>query len=430
MEVIDSKLNLPRPKNILRGIKRVYNIKYAPSGFYANKNTNIIFDINSNSTDYIDLAKCKLRVSFKIKNNDGSLLNDAVPLNGTPDKRDFVASVNLALHSLFRQVDLTINQQLVNSGTGSNHGYKAYIDALLDTEQQIAETSMKCEMFEVDNPKSMHSEWLNNPGFVDRYQYTSGSRNCVVEGPLRMDLSRQNKLIPPNVRLGLKLYPAEDGFRLITSSDKKTYKVEINNVSLDICYVELEEEISGILTETLKKEPALYFLNNTEFKTFNIDNGLYRFTTDNICQAATPTRIIVGMVDSEAYNGSFKLNPYNFENFNVSQIELMRNGLALPSEPLKMDFKSGDFLDGYKTLFYGNNKCLITPEGFKSGYCLYVFNLQPHVQEDVFCKNPILGGLRLNILFNTALTKKITLLVYGIYNQCLQLHCNGSINYI
>ena len=59
MEVIDSKLNLPSPKNILRGIKRVYYIKYAPSGFYANKNTNIIFDINSNSTDYIDLAKCR-----------------------------------------------------------------------------------------------------------------------------------------------------------------------------------------------------------------------------------------------------------------------------------------------------------------------------------------------------------------------------------
>ena len=49
---------------------------------------------------------------------------------------------------------------------------------------------------------------------------------------MRLDLSRQKKLIPPNVRLGLKLYPAEDSFRLITSSDEKTYKLEIKDVSL------------------------------------------------------------------------------------------------------------------------------------------------------------------------------------------------------
>ena len=118
-----------------------------------------------------------------------------------------MAPVNLALHSLFRQVDLTINQQLVNSGTGSNHGYKAYIDALLDTDKQIAETFMKCEMFEVDTPTSMHAEWLNNPGFVDRYQYTSGSRNCVVEGPLSMDLSRQKKTNTAQCPIRFKTVP-------------------------------------------------------------------------------------------------------------------------------------------------------------------------------------------------------------------------------
>ena len=38
-------------------------------------------------------------------------------------------------------------------------------------------------------------------------------------------------------------------------------------------------------------------------------------------QGEVPSRLVVGMVRSQAYNGDYNLNPYHFEHFNVSNID-------------------------------------------------------------------------------------------------------------
>ena len=60
-------------------------------------------------------------------------------------------------------------------------------------------------------------------------------------------------------------------------------------------------------------------------------------------QGEVPSRLVVGMVKSQAFNGDNNLNPYHFEHFDVSNIGFFVNGeskfLDLPSnELLKMEF--------------------------------------------------------------------------------------------
>ena len=80
----------------------------------------IEFDVTASGDDYLDLANSFLCVRAKITrvNNDDLDANDAV------------GPVNNFLHSLFSQVDVSLNGTLITSSTNT-YAYRAYIETLL-----------------------------------------------------------------------------------------------------------------------------------------------------------------------------------------------------------------------------------------------------------------------------------------------------------
>jgi hypothetical protein len=50
----------------------------------------------------------------------------------------------------------------------------------------------------------------------------------------------------------------------------------------------------------------------------------------NIFQGALPIRI--GMVDADAFNGTYAKNPFNFKNYNITTMGLTVNRESLPLE--------------------------------------------------------------------------------------------------
>jgi len=63
-------------------------------------------------------------------------------------------------------------------------------------------------------------------------------------------------------------------------------------------------------------------------------------------------------VESEAFNGAYKKNPYNFKNFNVSFIRITVNGQEIPFRPLQLSYADANpkFIEAYATLFSGTGK--------------------------------------------------------------------------
>ncbi len=59
-----------------------------------------------------------------------------------------VAPVNMTLHSMFSQVDVSLQQQPL-SEVGPNHAYKAYFDVLHNTK---SEEELNCMLFYADTP--------------------------------------------------------------------------------------------------------------------------------------------------------------------------------------------------------------------------------------------------------------------------------------
>ena len=76
----------------------------------------IEFEVGSSGDDYIDFANSYLYVRAKITKGDGSNLADTAK----------VGPVNNFLHSLFSQVDVSLNGTLITNSTNT-YPYRAYI---------------------------------------------------------------------------------------------------------------------------------------------------------------------------------------------------------------------------------------------------------------------------------------------------------------
>ena len=77
----------------------------------------IEFDVSSNGQNYLDFANTELLVKAKIARGNGDDITDA----------DHVEGVNLFLHSLFQQVDVSLNDVQVSLSAGT-YAYRAYIE--------------------------------------------------------------------------------------------------------------------------------------------------------------------------------------------------------------------------------------------------------------------------------------------------------------
>ena len=70
-----------------------------------------------------------------------------------------------------------------------------------------------------------------------------------------------------------------------------------------------------------------------------------------------PTRIVIGLVNNQAFNGHREQNPFNFINFNLQEIGLYLDGQQQHSvRPIQPNFASWQYIRAYNTIFSGTGK--------------------------------------------------------------------------
>ena len=102
------------------GKKRERYVNYHPNSQIGNSGL-IEFSISGKGSTYVNLNKSRLRLSLKIVDEDGK----------APEAWD-VGFINNPLYSIFRQVDLSLNQHLISPYTGvSTLDLTYYTDAMI-----------------------------------------------------------------------------------------------------------------------------------------------------------------------------------------------------------------------------------------------------------------------------------------------------------
>jgi hypothetical protein len=81
----------------------------------------------------------------------------------------------------------------------------------------------------------------------------------------------------------------------------------------------------------------------------------------NLIQGGLPNRIVIGMVDADAFNGTYTKNPFNFKNYDITTMGLTVNGENLPVKPLQLKFGAdSNYISAFQTLYAGEWNQLLT----------------------------------------------------------------------
>ena len=418
MDVVQSSLALFQPPLIETGIQREYWVEYSPVSSISSESC-LEFSIPGTSMDYINLKKSRLCIEFKITKENGDPIKYEADALGMPtDNSDQVAPINFPLNTIFRQVDVSLNQMVIAPQTGVNHPFKTILDLLLTSTNDMLTSQAQGGLFFKDTAGNMDDVRLSgsNNGFVERSKLIRNGNVATIEGVLYNDfILDQDRLLLNGVAVNIKLFQAKDEFRLLTSKDEK-YKFVITNATFKVCQVAVNPSMILAHNEILAGSPAVYPFWRSDIKSYTVATGSHTFMIDNLYHGNVPSKILLGMVTNDAYSGSYALNPFNFSHNDVNYLEISVDGTPVPHRPFKPNFEQGDYLSSYLSLMdsdYTSQKGIcINSSDYPRGYSLFLFDIQSYLNTNIMSK-PVKGLTQLNMRFGTALPKPINVIVYA-----------------
>jgi hypothetical protein len=385
-------------------------------------NAPLEFCISGSGDDYIDVSQILLHVTAKIVRDDGTnIAADAA-----------VAPVNLWLQSLFSQVDIKLNDTLITQSTNT-YPYRAYLETLLSYGEDAKVSHLTASLFYKDTAN--HFEDVagdENAGFVTRKAFTAASRHVDMMGRIHADLFFQDRYLINGVDMKIRLVRSKDSFALMAPG-ADAYKVKITDASLFVRKVKLNSAVQLAHIKALENTNVKYPIRRVETKVFSVPRGNLAYIQENLFLGQLPKRIVIGLVDSDAFNGLYAKNPFNFKNYGINFFALYVDGHQLPAKPYTPNFERNRYMRSYIGLFVGSGKMnhdegnSISRLEYAGGYTLFAFDLTPDMSEAGHFNLIKTGNIRLEIHFSAALDQTINCLAYAEYDSVLEIDKHRSI---
>ena len=365
---------------------------------------------------YIDFLRTFLYVTFKIVKADGTNLTSA----------DKVAPINMILHTMWSQFDIEFQQKMISTA-GTNYAYLSLFKSILKFGSNTKLSKLQSALYYKDessgisasNPDPSKSDLsaVRNSGLHARYKICKESNLVDVMGVPLADIFDLQKYVLNGVNVKIKLAQSKNAFRLMTNHSTEQYKLILKQVSIRACKVFLAPETIKAHNETLLENPSIYPYMQEIIKTYNVSSGSYSLKIDDMFQGSGPSKLVCGLIKSEAYSGSYGLNPLELQSCSIDMITCYIDGQSLPFNSIHCNFSAGNYQEAYYALVDAVNSegTDITREDFPKGYSVFVFNLDGHLQ----CNNPFpalrKANVTLEIKFSVALPWAATLICYATF---------------
>ena len=378
----------------------------------------------ANSGVYTDLSSSYLYVKAKITTAAGG--NVCADIQVGPS--------NLWMHALFSQVEVFLNNKLVTPSSTA-YPYRAYIETIVNFSKDAKDSHLTSALFYKDKAGKMDA--VNplaqdaNTGLKQRHAYTRESKSVAMEGRLHSDLFAQDRYILGAVPIKIKLVRSRDPFCLVSTAENPNFKVVIEECLFRVRRVNVAPSVILAHSQSLQQTTAKYSINRIDCKVVSVPRGNMSGNQPNMFQGGLPNRIVIGMVDADAFNGTYTKNPFNFKNYDITTTV---NGENLPGKPLQLKFGAdSNYISAFQTLYAGAHKIFdnqgngITREEYANGYTLFVFDLTPdlclgdHVQP---IKN---GNVSIECRFGTPLETAINIVALGEFQSLIEIDANRNV---
>ena len=400
---------------------------------------------------FIDMSKSYFEGELQLKlDNAGNIANDTL-----------VTICNNLIHSLFKQINVRFNGTLISPQTDTYH-HKAYIDAVIHNDRDDGKTILKPEgwfngltcrdasgtaltahQLDVghDDNKALSEDEQN---WVKSIKPFNGGKKVAFRFKPYLEVFHLSKLLVPGVQIQIQMYlnsreiwSQKHGgarhIRDITADDLK--------ITLFLNQKKVLPSVYRGLLNQLKKgsKKAVYPTTRTEIRTFNHPGDSVYFEANNIFHNQLPNRVIVALLDQTAFNGSETKYAFGYKTSNITSIKQLVRGEEYPYRILELDnIDSSKDLRGYHQ-FLQATECLTKRKGNMvraedwgrgKGCTLFVFNNAPSEALSSSVLNPPqTGEVKIVIRFGQNPGVNLTILVYGEFENLLEIDGNGTVLY-
>ena len=417
-ECMKSELDLFSLPPTQTSIESSYWCQYKPISSLTDDGP-IEFVVPGNGDEYLDVAHTLLYVRVNLK-TEATLADDQATDVGN------VGPVNNFLHSLFSQIDVSLNRQPI-SPPNNAYAYRAYIETLLNYRPAAKSSHLSSVLWYTDTAGQMDVMTANGNAGLQHRRDMITQKSVDLIGHVHNDLFNQDKLLLNGVEIGMKLVQARDGFAIMDPTG--VYKVHITEAALFVRRVKINPSILMENERTLAKSTAKYPIMRVQLKSNVLHARIHGESIDNVILGQLPKSVIIGFVKNAAYNGDRSMNPFNFDHFDINYISLRVDGVQIPSRQFQPNFEAGTYVDAYHGLFSGtgihflNQGNCISRDAFKKGFCLFAYDLTPDLSANSNTHFNLIrhGSIRIDVRFAKALPANINCIVYAEYNNILEI---------
>ena len=418
-ECLKSELDLFSVPMTQTSIESGCYVEYNPISSI-NDGTPIEFVVSGSGQDYLDIANTQLYVRAQIRKGDNTLIDD----------NSQVAPVNLFLQSLFCEVDVKLNDVLITS-TNNTYAYRAYLETLLSYGSESKSTQLGASMYVKDVAGKMEDADPTgqnaNAGMKERRTFFRNGANVDMIGRIHGDIFYQQKFIPNDVTMRIRFVRNKNNFCLMSATPDQNYKIHISDCKLYIRKVKISPSVFLGHARAIEHGNAKYPIHRVICKTFTVPTGNMDCCQENLFTGQLPSRLVLGCVDNDAFNGNYEKNPFNFKHFNMTQLKVYMDGQQQTVRPLELDFANNRYIEAYMSLFSGTGKQFadignnIKRSEYAHGYTLYAFDLTPDLGEDDHFNLLKEGNVRVDMKFAQALPNTINVIVYAEFENIIEI---------
>ncbi|GBM50971.1 hypothetical protein AVEN_114620-1 [Araneus ventricosus] len=224
----------------------------------------IEFSISGSVEDCIDLSATQLHAKVKILKDDTKL--------GETDK---VAPVNLLLHSLFSQADVSLNDSFI-SASSNLYPFRSYIESLFNYGSYYKKSFLTSEGFYKDTAGCLDKTDPSgdNEGFKKRASLIEKSKVLDLIGNLHCSIFYQDRLLLNLVDLKVKLIRSKPEFCLIAHANGN-YNFIIEHASLFVRKVNVSPGVLLGHAKALQSTSARYPIDRILSKMYSISRGVF-----------------------------------------------------------------------------------------------------------------------------------------------------------
>ena len=401
----------------------------------------IEFDVNSNLNEYIKLDDIFLYMKFRVnlKKSPGAL---------AADDWKSVSLVNNSLHSMFNQVDLSIND-IQTTISLLTYAHKAYLRDLLFNTPDARQNYLMYQGW-YDDTENVHfggalcskRSDLIEPEAISEYKVKLAkdtttaaptdnlSIGKTVEfcGRIHLDFLNQFKYLIGGTKMRFKFVLNRPEFLFMTKDTKLTPSVEFLDAYLKVPKAIVSEDLAVAHMKAISISPAKYPIDRFEVRTTTIDQGVTGKNIENVVNGQLPKKIYVAFVDNIAFNGSYTENPYLYKHHDIHTISCFVNGLRITHE---VDFSKRLFCQSYLALCQTTNqdnntfRMGISPRQFEHGSTIFAYNISQDGSDGSNISGhvnpPREGQIRFEVSFKTATQKTLNALFFCDFDNQISI---------